>query len=138
MALMAKTILWVDDEAELLEPHRLLLGDKGYHVETATNADDALELLRRRPYDLVLLDLVMPDIDGIEVMRRVRGTFDPPYRDVQVVALTANVAEDALKTCLAVGISEVMPKPFDRLSLVNTVIRHSTRPQAGAAPAPKA
>jgi CheY-like chemotaxis protein len=86
---------------------------------------------------LVLLDLVMPDIDGIEVMRRVRGTFEPPYRDVQVVALTANVAEDALKTCLAVGISEVMPKPFDRLTLVNTVIRHSTRPQAGAAPAPK-
>ena len=62
MALMAKTILWVDDEAELLEPHRLLLGDKGYHVETATNADDALELLRRRPYDLVLLDELEKDM----------------------------------------------------------------------------
>ena len=66
MALMAKTILWVDDEAELLEPHRLLLGDKGYHVDTATNADDALELLRRRPYDLVLLDHEVQGARGLE------------------------------------------------------------------------
>ena len=73
----------------------------------------------------------------VEVMRRVRGTFPPPYRDVDVVALTANVAEDALKTCLAVGISEVMPKPFDRLTLVNTVIRHSTRSQTGTVSAPQ-
>jgi len=106
-------------------------------IDQAENGTQGLEKMSTTLYDLVLLDLVMPDIDGIEVMRRVRGTLAPPYRDVQVVALTANVAEDALKTCLAVGISEVMPKPFDRLTLVNTVIRHSTRPQAGAAPATK-
>jgi signal transduction histidine kinase/CheY-like chemotaxis protein len=106
-------------------------------IDQAENGTQGLEKMSATLYDLVLLDLVMPDIDGIEVMRRVRGTLPAPYRDVQVVALTANVAEDALKTCLAVGISEVMPKPFDRLTLVNTVIRHSTRPQAGAAPATK-
>ena len=48
MALQSKAILWVDDEAELLEPHRLLLADRGYVVQAATNADDALELLRHR------------------------------------------------------------------------------------------
>ena len=121
MALMAKTILWVDDEAELLEPHRLLLGDKGYHVETATNADDALELLRRRPYDLVLLDLVMPDIDGIEVMRRVRGTFEPPYRDVDVVALTANTNPLDEQQALQAGMDMVLHKPINPKALVRTV-----------------
>ncbi|MDP1859510.1 MAG: response regulator, partial [Gemmatimonadaceae bacterium] len=51
-----KHVLWVDDEAELLEPHRLFLADKGYEVTVATNADDAVELLRRRPFDVLLLD----------------------------------------------------------------------------------
>ena len=106
-------------------------------IDQAENGTQGLEKMSTTLYDLVLLDLVMPDIDGIEVMRRVRGTFPPPYRDVDVVALTANVAEDALKTCLAVGISEVMPKPFDRLTLVNTVIRHSTRSQASTPSAPE-
>ena len=52
----AKTILWVDDEADLLEPHRIYLRDRGFEVESATNADDAVEMLRRRTYSLVLLD----------------------------------------------------------------------------------
>ena len=96
-------------------------------IDQAENGTQGLEKMSTTLYDLVLLDLVMPDIDGIEVMRRVRGSLVPPYRDVQVVALTANVAEEALKTCLSVGISEVMPKPFDRLTLVNTVIRHCNK-----------
>ncbi len=100
-------------------------------IDQAENGTQGLEKMSATLYDLVLLDLVMPDIDGIEVMRRVRGTLSPPYRDVQVVALTANVAEEALKTCLAVGISEVMPKPFDRLTLVNTIIRHCSKPAGG-------
>jgi len=104
-------------------------------IDQAENGTQGLEKMSSTLYDLVLLDLVMPDIDGIEVMRRVRGTLSPPYRDVQVVALTANVAEEALKTCLAVGISEVMPKPFDRLTLVNTVIRHCNKGHAATPPA---
>jgi DNA-binding response OmpR family regulator len=53
---MPRSVLWVDDEAELLEPHRLFLKERGLEVEMATNAADALELLRRRPFDLLLLD----------------------------------------------------------------------------------
>ena len=61
-----KAVLWVDDEAELLEPHRIFLRDKGFEVETATNADDAVEMVRRRPFDLVLLDEQMPGKRGLE------------------------------------------------------------------------
>jgi two-component system, sensor histidine kinase len=77
-------------------------------------------------YDLVLLDLVMPDLDGIEVMRRVRNTLPSPFKDVHVIALTANVADDALKACKDVGMDEVMPKPFDRHTLVNRVLHYCT------------
>ena len=72
MAQSPKAILWVDDEAELLEPHRILLGDKGFAVDTATNADDALELLRRRPYDLLLLDEQMPGTRGLAAYKSIR------------------------------------------------------------------
>ena len=60
MALPARSVLWVDDEAELLESHRLFLSEKGYRVQMACNATDALELLRQHAYDILLLDEQMP------------------------------------------------------------------------------
>src|SRR5689334_24867477 len=74
MAQPTKSVLWVDDEAELLEPHRMFLRDKGFDVEMATNADDALEMVRRRPYDIVLLDEQMPGKNGLEVLSELRET----------------------------------------------------------------
>ena len=64
-----KTVLWVDDEAELLESHRLFLTEKGFEVEMASNAADALELLRRRAFDLMLLDEQMPGMRGVALVR---------------------------------------------------------------------
>ena len=72
MPQQAKAVLWVDDEAELLEPHRMFLRDKGFEVETATNADDAAEMVRRRPFDLVLLDEQMPGTRGLESLAELR------------------------------------------------------------------
>src|SRR5580704_4055256 len=57
-----KTVLWVDDEAELLESHRLFLTEKGFEVSMASNAADALELLRRRAFDLMLRDALGVDV----------------------------------------------------------------------------
>ena len=79
MPYQAKAVLWVDDEAELLEPHRMFLRDKGFEVETATNADDAAELVRRRPFDLVLLDEQMPGTRGLESLSELRE-IDPNLR----------------------------------------------------------
>ena len=98
-------------------------------IEEAENGTIGLSKMTHAHYDLVLLDLVMPDIDGIEVMRRVRNTLPPPFRDVHVIALTANVAGDALEACKEVGIDEVMPKPFDRHSLINRVLHYCGQAQ---------
>src|SRR5207237_9601820 len=66
-----KSILWVDDEGELLESHRIFLRSKGYEVEWASNADDAVEMLRRRPFDIMLLDEQMPGKRGLGAYRDV-------------------------------------------------------------------
>ena len=63
-----KRILWVDDEIGLLKPHLLFLQARGYHVDAISNGDDALELIREAPYDLVLLDEQMPGRTGLEVL----------------------------------------------------------------------
>ena len=70
---MAKnTILWVDDEIEFLQPHILFLKEKDYQVETATNADDALALIKEKNIDLVLLDEMMPGKDGLVALGEIK------------------------------------------------------------------
>ena len=81
MAQPLKSVLWVDDEADLLESHRIFLREKGFEVDAATNADDAVEMLRRRPYDLVLLDEQMPGKRGLEALPRdARARSAPAHR----------------------------------------------------------
>ena len=102
-----KAVLWVDDEAELLEPHRIFLRDKGFEVETATNADDALELVRRRPFDLVLLDEQMPGMRGLEALKELRE-IEPT---LQVVMVTKSEEDGTLTEALGKNIGGYLVKP---------------------------
>lgn len=119
MAQAAKTILWVDDEADLLEPHRLLLGDKGYRVETATNADDALELLRRHPYDLVLLDEQMPGTRGLDAYRDIREILP----SLPVVMVTKSEEDTTLKEAIGANIRDYLVKPVTPRQVLTVITR---------------
>src|SRR5207245_2579900 len=68
-----KTILWVDDEVEGLAPHRRFLEDQGFTVAAAAHGDDALAMLRRQPYSVVLLDEQMPGRRGLELLTEIRA-----------------------------------------------------------------
>ena len=83
--------------------------------------------LHEHDCDLVLVDLIMPDLDGIEVVRRTRHFQNPHRRDVPFIALTANVAQEAVDNCLAVGMVEVMPKPFHRQGLLRAIQAHARK-----------
>jgi len=107
MPYQAKAVLWVDDEAELLEPHRIFLRDKGFDVETATNADDAAEMVRRRPFDLVLLDEQMPGTRGLEALRELRD-IEP---GLQVVMVTKSEEDGTLTEALGRDIGGYLVKP---------------------------
>lgn len=119
MALPAKQILWVDDEAELLEPHKLFLTDKGYAVEMATNADDALELLRRRPFDLLLLDEQMPGTRGLAAYRELRE-FAP---SLPVVMITKSEEDATMKEAIGANVRDYMVKPVTPRQLLAVVTR---------------
>src|SRR5688572_32276963 len=115
----AKAVLWVDDEAELLEPHRMFLRDKGFEVETATNADDAAELVRRRPFDLVLLDEQMPGTRGLESLSELRE-IDP---NVKVVMVTKSEEDSTLTEALGTDIAGYLVKPVSPRQVYALVAR---------------
>jgi signal transduction histidine kinase/CheY-like chemotaxis protein len=117
-------VLIVDDHEvnRLVAAATLRRSIPNVHIDHAENGLQGLDCIAKTGYDLVLLDLVMPDMDGIEMTRRVRQTLPAPACNVPVLALTANVAQEALKACAAVGINEVMAKPFDRHTLINRVL----------------
>ena len=120
-------LLVVDDHAtnRLVVSATLMRSLPNTRIDQAANGTQALEKMRTTRYDLVLMDLIMPDISGVDVVRRIRQEGVEPFVRVPVVALTANVAADAVKECLDAGICAVLPKPFDREALVHAVIQHA-------------
>jgi signal transduction histidine kinase/CheY-like chemotaxis protein len=122
-------LLLVDDHAtnRLVASATIKRGLPNARIDEARNGTEAIEKMRTNRYDLVLMDLLMPDLSGIEVVKIIRSECQPPFSEVEVVALTANVAEDAVKDCLEVGIRELLPKPFDREVLIRTILQHSAK-----------
>lgn len=114
-----KTVLWVDDEAELLEPHRVFLAGKGYEVAVATNADDAVEMLRRRPYDLMLLDEQMPGRRGMDTVREVRDIAPT----LPLVMVTKSEDDATLREALGAQITDYLVKPVNPRQVLTVVTR---------------
>jgi signal transduction histidine kinase/CheY-like chemotaxis protein/HPt (histidine-containing phosphotransfer) domain-containing protein len=105
-------ILLVEDNAVNQKVALALLGSKGYFVELAENGQVALDALRERDFDLVLMDCQMPVMDGFEATRRLRAN-DPPVRNprIPVIAMTANAMQGDRDACLAAGMSDYLAKP---------------------------
>src|SRR4029079_6762594 len=114
-----KSILWVDDEGEVLEPHRIFLRSKGYTVEWASNADDAIELLRRRPFDILLLDEQMPGKRGLEVFRDVRELAPT----LPVVMVTKSEEDSTLKEAIGANIRDYLVKPVNPRQVLTVITR---------------
>ena len=114
-----RILLWVDDEAELLEPHRLFLADRGYTVAVATNADDAIEMLRRQPYDVVLLDEQMPGKRGLDAYREVREIAPA----LPVVMVTKSEDDATLREALGADVSDYLVKPVNPRQVLSVVTR---------------
>src|SRR5918992_4014870 len=125
MPLPAKSILWVDDEADLLESHRIFLRDKGYDVDSATNADDAVEMLRRRPYGLVLLDEQMPGKRGLEAFRELRDV-DPA---LPIVMVTKSEEDATMREAIGVNVNDYLVKPINPRQVLTVVTRILEGPQ---------
>jgi CheY-like chemotaxis protein len=102
-------ILWIDDEIDLLRSHVLYLKDKGYNVETATNGEDAIEMVRKRAYDLVFLDEMMSGMGGLETLAAIKQL----HPDIPVVMVTKNEAESLMEEAIGGKISDYLTKPVN-------------------------
>lgn len=119
MAFPAKSVLWVDDEADRLESHRIFLSERGYDVELTTNAADAVELLRRRPFDIVLLDEQMPGRSGLDAVREMRELV--PH--LPVVMVTKSEEDGTLTDALGADVRDYLVKPVTPRQVLAAVTR---------------
>jgi two-component system phosphate regulon response regulator PhoB len=131
---MAERILVVDDEPDLLELVRVNLRQAGYEVDTAEAGREALECLQRALPDLMVLDLMLPDLSGTEVCRRVRQ--DPELAQLPIIMLTARADEVDRVVGLELGADDYVTKPFSPRELTLRV-RAVLRRRAPEAPPKK-
>ncbi len=119
MASRPKSVLWVDDEIESLESHRRFLADHGYAVVVAAHGDDALEMLRRQPYGLVLVDEQMPGRRGLELFGAIRA-LDPA---VPVVMVTKSEDPAVLRDAIGMAVDDYLVKPLHPRQVLSVVTR---------------
>jgi CheY-like chemotaxis protein len=115
-------LLLVEDIEANQEIARAVLEAAGHTVDLATNGYEALRAVRARHYDLVLMDIQMPGMDGITATKRIRA-MPGPERQVPVIAMTANVLPDQVAEFVAAGMNDHVGKPFERHELYRVVER---------------
>jgi DNA-binding response OmpR family regulator len=116
---MPQEILIVDDEPSIVVPIQFLMEQQGYNVMVAENGESALDIIYKYKPDLILLDIMLPRIDGSEVCEIVR--LDPRYRDIKIIFITAKGREVEIAKGLALGADAYITKPFSNTELVSKV-----------------
>ncbi|MGD8206447.1 MAG: response regulator [Thiohalocapsa sp.] len=126
-------VLLADDS----QANRLIMSEmlrrSGFDVDTVADGGEAVEAVRSLPYDLVFMDIEMPEMDGLEATRRIRK-LDDARRDTPIVALTANVLPDSRERFIAAGMNDYVSKPANREQLAETVHRwvQESEPSSGS------
>jgi two-component system cell cycle response regulator DivK len=117
-----ETILIVDDNATNLKLLRVLLGKDGYTIRTADSAEDALAILLGFRPRLILMDIQLPGMDGLELTRRLKA--DPETRDIIILAVTSYAMKTDQEKALAAGCDGYVTKPIDTRALPLLVRRY--------------
>ncbi|HPQ39380.1 MAG TPA: response regulator transcription factor [bacterium] len=130
---MAKhRILVVDDEMDILELLKYNLEKEGYHVYTAATGEVAVDLATEKMPDLVVLDLMLPGIDGMEVCRILNR--DPRTMDIPIIMLTARTEDVDIVTGLELGAQDYVTKPFSPkvlIARIRAIFRRDQKPERG-------
>jgi len=116
---MAKKILVVDDEADLVDMVQFRLQAAGYTVEVVYNGEQCLEKVKTYKPNLILLDIMMPKMDGVETAQRLHA--DDATKKIPIIAFTAKGGEDLERDLEKMSVIECVRKPFDPDDLVNKV-----------------
>ena len=115
------SILWVDDEIELLKPHVLFLKDRGYDVSTCTNGTDALTKVKENEFDVILLDEHMPGLSGLETLTQIK-TMNPA---IPVVMITKSEEENLMEDAIGSKIADYLIKPVNPKQILLSVKKNT-------------
>lgn len=115
-----KRILVVDDEEQICRVIRKILSQDGYHILIALNGEEALKHLRKNRIDLALVDLKMPVMDGLEMLKQARAL----RKNLKAILLTAYGTASSARDAMALGVYDFLTKPFD-IELLKKVVREA-------------
>ena len=116
---MPKKILIVDDEPSVIVSVQFLMEQNGYDVMLAFSGEEAMEIINEKKVDLILLDIMLPVIDGFEVCQRVRE--NPDWYKIKIILLTALDSDANVEKGLALGADAYITKPFSNIEIVDKV-----------------
>ena len=120
MDMPGKTIVYVEDEPEMIDLVKLILSRKGYHVIGAEGGQQGLDIIREQLPDLVLLDLMMPDVEGWDVFQQLRADVNTSKIPVIIVTARAQDIDKVLGLNIA-KVDDYISKPFSPQALVDSV-----------------
>ena len=114
---MSAKVLLVDDEKDFLDIMAERMGAWGMEVSTTTSAEDALKMVQKESYDAVIMDLMMPEMDGFKALK----LFKKKRPEVQIIFLTGNVPEEKCLEAIKLGAMDVIEKPADLGLLIQKI-----------------
>ena len=117
-----KRILLVDDSSTVLSLEKLMLRDSGYELHTARDGAEVPEQVNRCPPDLILLDVVMPKVNGIECCRRLKA--DAATQRIPVIMVTTKGNQAIVSDAFAAGCDDFVTKPIDKVELLDKIRTH--------------
>ncbi len=118
---MSKKILVAEDSSVIQNLTKRILSIQNYDITSVKNGADVLSKLNDEKFDLVLLDLNMPVMDGEECARQIRSSEDPGVKDIPIIAITGNAKNYSLDEFHEIGFNEVLPKPLNYDNMVDMV-----------------
>ncbi len=123
--LVGVRILMAEDDPLNQLVAKKLLSDWGVVLEIANHGEEAIEKMQQREFDLILMDVQMPIMDGLEATRRIRQKFSAPQSEIPIIALTANAFTGTDDECLQAGMNDYVSKPIEIANLYNKIVRYS-------------
>ncbi len=116
---MAPTVLVIEDDPRSIRLMELVLSSHGYQAVIARNGEEGLAAARRRRFDVILLDLMLPEVDGFEVLRQLQA--DPELDDVPVVITSARARPSTREEAVGLGADLYLTKPYRKAELLDAI-----------------
>lgn len=114
------TILICDDDRDIVSALDIYLTSEGYKTIKTYNGKEALRAVEENPVHLILMDVMMPELDGLSATRAIRG-MDRPDAQLPIIAMTANLFDEDVAACLAAGMDAHIPKPLEAGQMIRTI-----------------